>query len=476
MSKRKPELKLVEDTGSQLESEELIPELPPQQSEMPFAMVEGEPYTELPRDLYIPPDALQVFLEAFEGPLDLLLYLIRKQNLDILDIPIAEITRQYMKYIEVMAELQLELAGEYLLMAAMLAEIKSRMLLPRPPAADGQDEDDPRAELVRRLQEYERFKKAAEDIDALSRQERDTLPASVELEERKVVRMLPDVTLQEMLMAFRDVLTRAEKFAHHHISRERLSVRQRMSDILSNLQNVAFFDFSQLFNAQEGRMGVTVTFIAILELMKEGLIEIVQAEAYAPIHVRSAQGARHLKVVPSGAAAEADAENAAALAQPTLPDENELPEEEDEPAAEEILAEDGSAAPLASEIEEIVAAQEIVSEEAAVELPVTEETAAEHTVPEETVVTETEVPEHVVEEHVVPDHTVEEHVVEEHVVTQNMAEDTVTDAAAEDAPADTAIADTALPGATESTQLSPGDDSVTESSSEADNSDAEPSR
>lgn len=470
MSKRKPELKLVEDTGSQMESEELIPELPPQQSEMPFAMVEGEPYTELPRDLYIPPDALQVFLEAFEGPLDLLLYLIRKQNLDILDIPIAEITRQYMKYIEVMAELQLELAGEYLLMAAMLAEIKSRMLLPRPPAADGQDEDDPRAELVRRLQEYERFKKAAEDIDALSRQERDTLPASVELEERKVVRMLPDVTLQEMLMAFRDVLSRAEKFAHHHISRERLSVRQRMSDILSNLQNAAFFDFSQLFNAQEGRMGVTVTFIAILELMKEGLIEIVQAEAYAPIHVRSAQGARHLKVVPSGAAAEADAENAAALAQPTLPDENELPEEQDEPAAEEILAEGGSAAPVASDTviaadDEIVmtgtiADDRVIATEAPIELPVTEETAAEHAVPDETVVTETEVPEHVVEEHVVPDHTVEEHVVEEHVVTQIMAEDTVIGGAAED----------------ESTELSPGDDSVTESSSEADNSDAEPPR
>src|SRR5688500_14365567 len=173
----KPELKLVENTGSQLEAEELLPE-PPQQSEMPFAVVEGEPVTELPRDLYIPPDALQVFLEAFEGPLDLLLYLIRRQNLDILDIPIAEITRQYMKYIEVMAELQLELAGEYLLMAAMLAEIKSRMLLPRVAAAEGQEEDDPRAELVRRLQEYERFKKAAEDIDRLNRLERDTMTAS----------------------------------------------------------------------------------------------------------------------------------------------------------------------------------------------------------------------------------------------------------------------------------------------------------
>jgi condensin subunit ScpA len=159
----KPELKLVENTGSQLEAETLEADEPPRQTEMPFAIVEGEPVTELPRDLYIPPDALQVFLEAFEGPLDLLLYLIRKQNLDILDIPIAEITRQYMQYIEVMADLQLELAGEYLLMAAMLAEIKSRMLLPRVTTPEGQEEEDPRAELVRRLQEYERFKKAAED-------------------------------------------------------------------------------------------------------------------------------------------------------------------------------------------------------------------------------------------------------------------------------------------------------------------------
>ena len=301
MSKRKPDLKLVEDTGSELLSEEFAPEPPPQQGEMPFALVEGQPMTELPRDLYIPPDALQVFLEAFEGPLDLLLYLIRKQNLDILDIPIAEITRQYMKYIDVMADLQLELAGEYLLMAAMLAEIKSRMLLPRPPSAEGQEEDDPRAELVRRLQEYERFTKAAEDIDKLSRLERDTMPASAELQERKVVTLQPDVTLKEMLSAFKDVLARAEKFAHHHISRERLSQRARMSEILDRLQTQAFFEFTQLFRPEEGRMGVTVTFIAILELMKEGLIEIVQAEAYAPIHVRAAQ--RHLKVVAANAAA-----------------------------------------------------------------------------------------------------------------------------------------------------------------------------
>jgi segregation and condensation protein A len=323
----KPELKLVENTGSQLEAETFMEE-PPQQQEMPFAVVEGEPMTELPRDLYIPPDALQVFLEAFEGPLDLLLYLIRKQNLDILDIPIAEITRQYMKYIDVMADLQLELAGEYLLMAAMLAEIKSRMLLPRPAAADGQEEEDPRAELVRRLQEYERFKKAAEDIDQLTRLERDTLPASAELVERKVVRVQPQVSLQEMLLAFKDVLARAEMFAHHHVARERLSVRQRMSDILSNLRTAAFVDFTQLFRFEEGRMGVTVTFIAILELMKEGLIEIVQAEAYATLHVRTASGARKLTVV-EGGAPDADAENEAALAQPAHPDEDAPDDEED---------------------------------------------------------------------------------------------------------------------------------------------------
>jgi segregation and condensation protein A len=328
----KPELKLVENTGSQLEAEAFAPELPPLQGEMPFAVVEGERITELPRDLYIPPDALQVFLEAFEGPLDLLLYLIRKQNLDILDIPIAEITRQYMKYIEVMADLQLELAGEYLLMAAMLAEIKSRMLLPRPITGEGDDEDDPRAELVRRLQEYERFKKAAEDIDRLTRQERDTLPTSAELVERKIVRILPQVTLQEMLVAFKDVLARAEMFAHHHVNRERLSVRQRMSDILSGLRDAAFMDFTQLFRPEEGRMGVTVTFVAILELMREGLIEIVQSEAYAQIHVRTAAAARHLTLV-EGGASEADAENEAALAQPAQPEEDEPAEEDDEQGA-----------------------------------------------------------------------------------------------------------------------------------------------
>ena len=260
---------------------------PPLQEEMPFAMVEGEPLTELPRDLYIPPQALEVFLEAFEGPLDLLLYLIRRQNLDVLDIPIAEITRQYMQYILLMQDLNLELAGEYLLMAAMLAEIKSRMLLPRPQTAEG-EEDDPRAELVRRLQEYERYKRAAEDMDGLARLERDVFQASAEVVEKKVVKVLPEITLQEMLLAFKDVVQRAAMFAHLHVQREPLSVRQRMSEVLSSLESGGLVSFTTLFKPEEGRMGVTVTFVALLELMREGLIEVVQAEAYSPLHIRLA--------------------------------------------------------------------------------------------------------------------------------------------------------------------------------------------
>jgi segregation and condensation protein A len=261
----------------------------PAQGEMPFAIVEGEPVTELPQDLYIPPYALEVFLEAFEGPLDLLLYLIRRQNLDILNIPIAEISRQYVEYIDVMKELQLELAGEYLLMAAMLAEIKSRMLLPRPATAED-EELDPRAELVRRLQDYERFKQAAEGIDNLPRLERDVFQAVADVSERPVVTRLPDLTLKELLLAFKDVLARAELLAHHHIRREPLSVRQRMSEVLVRLGAERFSEFRELFDATEGRMGVTVTFLALLELLKEGLIEVVQIEAYAPIHVRAAAG------------------------------------------------------------------------------------------------------------------------------------------------------------------------------------------
>jgi segregation and condensation protein A len=280
----KPELTLIE--GGLGKPVEAPPVEVHEQGEMPFAVVEGEPLTQMPRDLYIPPDALQVFLEAFEGPLDLLLYLIRRQNLDIVDIPIAEITRQYLQYIDLMTELQLELAGEYLLMAATLAEIKSRMLLPRP-QGEGQEEEDPRAELVRRLQEYERFKQAAIDIETLPRVDRDTFPAVAELTERRVVRLLPDVTLQEMLVALKDVMQRADMFAHHHISRERLSVRQRMSDVLGAMESQAFVEFTALFRPEEGRMGVTVTFSALLELLREGLIEIVQSEPFAPIHVRA---------------------------------------------------------------------------------------------------------------------------------------------------------------------------------------------
>jgi segregation and condensation protein A len=257
------------------------------QAEMPFAVVDGEPVTQLPQDLYIPPYALQVFLEAFEGPLDLLLYLIRRQNIDILDIPIAEITKQYVQYIELMKELQLELAGEYLLMAAMLAEIKSRMLLPRPEAQE-EEEDDPRAELVRRLQEYERYKKAAEDMDQLPRLERDVFVASAETPERKVVTKLPDVTLKELLLAFHDVLKRAEMFSNLQMQREPLSVRQRMSEILSRIKSSKFTSFAELFDPEEGRMGVAVTFIAILELLRGATIEVVQAEEFAPLHVRAA--------------------------------------------------------------------------------------------------------------------------------------------------------------------------------------------
>jgi len=276
----------------------LVPVVPPPvseeagiaQGEMPFAIVEGEPITQLPRDLYIPPHALEVFLEAFEGPLDLLLYLIRRQNIDILNIPIAEISKQYVQYIELMSEVQFELAGEYLVMAATLAEIKSRMLLPRS-AVEQEDEEDPRAELVRRLQEYERFKQAAEDIDSLERLERDVVVAEAEVVERKTVTKLPDITLKELLVVFQQALQRSEIFAHHHVQREALSVRERMSAVLVTLRGEQYADFATLFDPAEGRMGVTVTFLAILELLKESLIDVVQAEPFGPIHVRAAQAA-----------------------------------------------------------------------------------------------------------------------------------------------------------------------------------------
>jgi segregation and condensation protein A len=285
----KPDLRLLtsEDAPKPPQDENQMPA----QGEMPFAVVDGEPVTALPQDLYIPPYALQVFLEAFEGPLDLLLYLIRRQNIDILDIPIAEITKQYVQYIEMMNELQLELAGEYLLMAAMLAEIKSRMLLPRP-EADDEEEDDPRAELVRRLQEYERFKKAAQDISDLPRLERDVFVANADAPERKVVTKMPDVTLKELLLAFHDVLRRAEMFANLHVQREPLSVRQRMSEILTRIKAGSFTGFADLFDPEEGRTGVAVTFIAILELLRESVIEVVQSDEYAPLHIRAASSVR----------------------------------------------------------------------------------------------------------------------------------------------------------------------------------------
>ena len=296
----KPELKVL--TSEDVPKRALDGQQFPSQGEMPFAVVEGEPVTQLPQDLYIPPYALKVFLEAFEGPLDLLLYLIRRQNLDILDIPVAEITRQYVEYIEVMEHMQLELAGEYLLMAAMLAEIKSRMLLPRPEAVEAEEED-PRAELVRRLQEYERYKQAAEELSDLPRLERDVFVANIDAPERKISVKLPDVTLKDLLLSFHDVLKRAQMYSNLHMQREPLSVRQRMSEILVRIKANAFSEFADLFDPEEGRMGVAVTFIAILELLRSATIEVVQSEPYAPLHVRAASTV-HLVSEEDSAAAE----------------------------------------------------------------------------------------------------------------------------------------------------------------------------
>jgi segregation and condensation protein A len=258
----------------------------PRQQEMPLAVVHGQPLLQIPQDLYIPPDALEVILEAFEGPLDLLLYLIRRQNLDILDIPVAEITRQYMDYIDVMQEMRLELAAEYLVMAAILAEIKSRLLLPRPPQEEGIEED-PRAELVRRLQEYERFKKAAEDIDTLPRMERDLDNTQAFVPDRAAVKVPPAVDLREMLLALRDVLHRAELYGHHAVERDPLSVRQRMGDVLRKLGDGTFHRFESLFEVSEGKLGVVVTFLSMLELAKDRLIEIMQETPLAPIYLKA---------------------------------------------------------------------------------------------------------------------------------------------------------------------------------------------
>ena len=260
-----------------------------QQEELPFAIVQGEAVTQVPKDLYIPPDALEVILEAFEGPLDLLLYLIRRQNLDILDIPIAEITRQYMSYIELLKELQFELAAEYLVMAAILAEIKSRMLLPRP-TGDDEDEDDPRAELVRRLQEYERFKQAAEDMDDLPRQGRDWVVAGAHMPDRKVVQVPPDVDLGDMLEALRDVLSRADLFSSHQVQMEPLSVRERMTSIMDRLRSSPYLEFQYFFSPEEGRMGVVVTFLAMMELTREQVIDIIQNESMGQIYLKLPEG------------------------------------------------------------------------------------------------------------------------------------------------------------------------------------------
>ncbi len=254
-----------------------------------LALVKGEAVTDLPRDLYIPPDALEVFLDTFEGPLDLLLYLIKRQNLDILDIPIATITAQYMEYVDLMKEVRLELAGEYLVMAAMLAEIKSRLLLPRPSESDEEDVD-PRAELVRRLQEYERYKQAAEDIDALPRLGRDLFQAVVQFPDRNTTRPDPEVDLEEILRAFGEVLKRADMYSHHHIQREQLSVRERMSQVLAAVSGDSFTEFPSLFPCEEGRAGVVVTLLAILELLRNSLLEIVQNEPYGPLYVKSMEG------------------------------------------------------------------------------------------------------------------------------------------------------------------------------------------
>lgn len=251
------------------------------------AKVHGQALQKLPEDLYIPPDALRVFLDTFEGPLDLLLYLIRKQNMDILDIPIVEITKQYMQYVEIMTELHFELAAEYLVMAAMLAEIKSRMLLPKPKSEDEEEGVDPRAELVRRLQEYERFKKAAADLDELPRVEREVFVADAMAPHMDLVKVLPSVDAREILMAFRSVLERVKLNQNHLVEREVLSVRERMTIVLSTVKADQFITFTQLFKVEEGRMGVVVTFIAILELIRQSMLELVQNEMFGPIYVKA---------------------------------------------------------------------------------------------------------------------------------------------------------------------------------------------
>jgi segregation and condensation protein A len=270
-------------TTSTPKPEEHKPSLP-RQGELPFAIVEGEAISAPPEDLYIPPNALEVFLETFEGPLDLLMYLIRRQNLDILNIPIAEITKQYMEYVELMRNINLDLAAEYLVMAAMLAEIKSRMLLPR--HDEVVDEEDPRAELIKRLQEYERFKQAATDIEELQRMERNNFLTSVKVIRNDKEKPEPDVDLSELLLAFKSVLKQVDMQKHHEIEREEISIRERMTHVLSKLNGDSFVEFQSLFTIKEGRLGVVVTLMAILELLKLKVIDMVQAEAFAPIYLK----------------------------------------------------------------------------------------------------------------------------------------------------------------------------------------------
>lgn len=275
-------MQIAEDI-KQAEPTEIVP---PEIAQQPVAIVQGQPLLLLPQDLYIPPDALEVFLETFQGPLDLLLYLIKRQNLDILNIPIAEITRQYMVYVELMKTFHLELAAEYLVMAAMLAEIKSRLLLPRPVDAFA-DEEDPRAELVRRLQEYEQIKMAAEGLDKLPQVGRNIFLTQAEVPTGSVTRPLPQVDLRELIFALGDVLKRASHMTKHSIEREVLSIRERMSEVLARLRSDSYIEFTRFFSVHEGRMGVVVTFIAILELLKQSLIELVQHEPYSPIHLKA---------------------------------------------------------------------------------------------------------------------------------------------------------------------------------------------
>jgi segregation and condensation protein A len=264
------------------ESDSAIPE----QQELPLAIIGGKAFTDVPKDLYIPPDALEIFLEAFEGPLDLLLYLIKKQNIDIRDINVSEITDQYMAYVDLMQAGQFELAAEYLVMAAMLAEIKSRILLPRQEEEEV-DEEDPRMQLIRRLQEYERFKKAAEDIDEIPRLDRDIHLAAAALPKIEKVAADPDVELDEILRCLARVLNRADMFEHHHIQLETLSTREKMSEILARISSSKFVPLVSLLIREEGRLGVVVTFLAMMELLKDSMIEIVQSEPFAPIHIKS---------------------------------------------------------------------------------------------------------------------------------------------------------------------------------------------